>query len=106
LVALLEALAAIRVRHVTAGYLSLRPGSRDELAEVLAAHELADVALSEFVGGPFLKGRFAPAAQYLPKLRRQRGYAALMALGAGLGITVGVCRLSNPDFELPRRARP
>jgi DNA repair photolyase len=105
LVALLEALAAIRVRHVTAGYLSLRPGSRDELAEMLATHELADVVLPEFEGGLFMKGRFAPAAQYLPKLRRQRGYAALMALGAGLGITVGVCRLSNPDFDLPCRAQ-
>jgi DNA repair photolyase len=105
LTALLEALATIRVRHVTAGYLSLRPGNRDELVEVLAAHELADVVIPEFEGGPFLKGRFAPAAQYLPKLRRQRGYAALMALAAGSGITVGVCRLSNPDFELPRRAR-
>jgi DNA repair photolyase len=104
LVALLEALATIRVGHVTAGYLSLRPGSRDELSEVLAAHELADVVFPEFEGGPFLKGRFAPAAQYLPKLRRQRGYAVLMSLGADLGITVGVCRLSNPDFELPRRA--
>jgi DNA repair photolyase len=103
LIALLEALAAIRVRHVTAGYLSLRPGSRDEIVEALTAHEVADVVIPEFEGGPFLKGRFAPAAQYLPKLRRQRGYAALMALAASLGITVGVCRLSNPDFQLSRR---
>ncbi len=27
-----------------------------------------------------------------------------MALAAGFGITVGVCRLSNPDFQLPSTA--
>ena len=29
-----------------------------------------------------------------------------MALAAGFGITVGVCRLSNPDFQLPSTAVP
>jgi hypothetical protein len=48
------------------------------------------------------EGTLAPA-RYLPKTRRQRGYAALMALAAGYGITVRVSGITNPDFGRPRR---
>jgi hypothetical protein len=39
-----------------------------------------------------------PPARYLPRGRRQRGYATLMALAADYGIGVGVSRTTNPDF--------
>jgi hypothetical protein len=40
----------------------------------------------------------------LPKSRRQRGYAALMAMAAVHGITVSVCSATNPDFSTPAPA--
>jgi hypothetical protein len=60
--------------------------------------------LHAYTGGPVLTGDGVAAAQYLPKARRQRGYAAMMALAAGLGISVSVSGTSNPDFTTPRRA--
>jgi hypothetical protein len=48
-------------------------------------------------------GPIAPA-RYLPKARRQRGYAALVALAAGHGIGVSVSGTTNPDFRSPRPA--
>ncbi len=98
---LLEALALAGVRHVTAGYLFLRPGIQESLARALAAHGWPDV-LEQYAGGPMLKSDGVAAARYLPKARRQRGYAALMALAAEFGISVSVCGLTNPDFGRPR----
>jgi DNA repair photolyase len=103
LTALLEQLAAAEIRHVTAGYMFLRPGFRDHLVGLLEPHGIGDMVLEAFEGGPILRSRSMAAAQYLPKIRRQRGYAALMALAAGLGIRVSVCSLSNPDFGPPRK---
>jgi DNA repair photolyase len=104
--AVLEALAAVGVRHVTTGYLFLRPGIQAHLAESLQTHGLDDAVLSAFEGGPWLKTAQLAAAKYLPKARRQRGYAALMALAAEVGITVSVCALTNPDFSGSRPAAP
>jgi DNA repair photolyase len=104
LMTVLEALSAAHVRHVTAGYLSLCPDGREGLERPLDKHDLCDEVLRQYEGGPVLRSRFAAPARHLPKARRQRGYAALMALAAGFGITVGVCRLSNPDFQLPLAA--
>jgi hypothetical protein len=104
LASVLEALAGVGVRHVTAGYLFLRPGIRENLIRALEPYGWEQLVLDAFIGGPFLRGDGMPAAQYLPKARRQRGYAALMALAAGLGISVTVSGISNPDFTVPRQA--
>jgi DNA repair photolyase len=100
--ALLTALADAGVRHVTAGYAFLRPGIAENLATVLAANGLDGTLPMAYDRGPMLRGNGLSAARYLPKARRQRGYAALMALAAEYGITVSVCRTTNPDFAPPR----
>jgi hypothetical protein len=94
LAAVLRELAAAGVRHVTAGYLPLRAHAAADPPGV------TDAVRQAYEGGPMLAG-----ARYLPRARRQRGYATLMALGAAHGITVGVSRLTNPDFAAPP-ARP
>jgi DNA repair photolyase len=101
---LLAALARAGVRQVTAGYLFLRDGIADNLRAALERHGLAPTALAQFVGGPMLSAPGLAPARYLPRSRRQRGYAALMALAAGHGITVTVSVLTNPDFTPPRPA--
>jgi len=102
----LEALAGAGIRHVTAGYMFLRPGIRANLIRALEPHGWEQMVLHAYTGGPFLTGDGVAAAQYLPKARRQRGYAAMMALAAGLGISVSVSGTSNPDFTTPRRPTP
>jgi DNA repair photolyase len=104
--ALLEGLAEVGVRQVTAGYLFLRQNIADNLTRDLAASGLGEAVLESFRDGPVLAAPGMAAAQYLPKTRRQRGYATLMALAAGHGIQVSVSALSNPDFAAPRRSAP
>jgi DNA repair photolyase len=99
---LLEALAKAGVRHVSAGYLFLRSGISDNLVNVLEGHGWSQMVLDAFQGGPILSAGHSASARYLPKLRRQRGYAALMAMAAAHGLTVSVCGNSNPDFRVPR----
>jgi DNA repair photolyase len=99
----LEALAQVGVRHITAGYMFLRAGIADNLARALDPSGYSDLVLAEFEKGPrFSAGAIAPG-RYLSKLRRQRGYAALMALAADYDITVSICAATNPDFGSPRR---
>jgi DNA repair photolyase len=99
LLPLLEAVANVGVNHVTTSYMFLRSGIRANLLRALESQGLDEPVLRAFEGGPLLKsGPLAPA-QYLPKDRRQRGYAALMALAAGMGVTVSVSALTNPDFH-------
>jgi DNA repair photolyase len=102
--AVLAALADRGVRQVTAGYLFLRPGIADNLARALHEHGWDELLLSAFEDGPVLKGNGLAAARYLPKARRQRGYAALTALASEYGITVTICATTNPDFASPQRA--
>jgi DNA repair photolyase len=99
LAALLQALAEAGVTRVTAGYLFLRPRIQDSLGQALKPHGWDQAVLDAYGDGPILQaGKLAPA-RYLAKTRRQRGYAALMALASELGITVGVSALANPDFR-------
>jgi DNA repair photolyase len=98
---LLEALSKVGVRHVMAGYLFLRPGIEENLSKALAAHGWQDV-LDEYTQGPMMHSAGVAAARYLPKTRRQRGYAALIALAAEFGMRVSVCGVTNPDFGRPR----
>ena len=95
---LLDALAAAGVRHVTASYAFLRTGIEDNLARALEGAGYDGSVLAAYAGGPILAGPGLAAARYLPKARRQRGYAALMTLAANFGMTVGVCPTTNPDF--------
>jgi DNA repair photolyase len=99
----LHALAHLGVRQITAGYAFLRSGIADNLARALRPHGWDEMVLGAYAGGPLLSAEGAARARYLPKARRQRGYAALMALAAGLGLTVRISGLSNPDFAGPRR---
>jgi hypothetical protein len=101
--AVLEALAGVGVRQVTTGYLCLRAGLRDTPVQAVGAGDWEEAVLDAFADGPVLKGDHLAPARYLPKARRQRGYAALMALAAGLGIQVCVNRITNPDFRAPRQ---
>jgi DNA repair photolyase len=103
---LLEALAAVGIRQVTAGYMFLRQGIRENLVQALEPHGWDGMVMAAFHGGPVLEsGNIAPA-RYLPKARRQRGYSTLMALAANLGITVSVSGLTNPDFRPARVPAP
>lgn len=104
--AVLAGLAMAGVRQVTASYVFLRDGIATNLTGALAASGLAEVVLGAFRGGPVLTAPGMAAARYLPKSRRQRGYAALMALAASHAIQVSVGGLSNPDFAGPRRPAP
>lgn len=99
---LLRALAAAGVRNVTASYLFLRPGIQENLGHVLEG-PARQALLEAFAAGPMLQGGTIAAARYLPKPRRQRGYAALMALAAEVGITIHICGLTNPDFVAASR---
>jgi len=101
---LLAALASAGVRQVTAGYLFLREGIADNLRRALAPHGWADLVLNAFRGGPILTAPGLAAARYLPRSRRQRGYASLMALASNHGLTVTISSLTNPDFAGQRPA--
>jgi len=108
-IALLDSLAEIGIRHVQAGYLFLRPGMTEILLQALEHHGGAEAVLDAYSGGPTLQAGVARPACFLPKTRRQRGYAALMALAAERGITVSVSGALNPDFRSPQqleRPRP
>lgn len=98
---LLEALAAIGVRHVSAGYLVMRANSRDALVAALQPYGWHDVVLDAFADGCTMKiGRGAPAWS-LAKPYRQRGYARLISLAAEVGIAIRINALTNPDFCAP-----
>jgi len=101
---LLEALAGVGVRQVTASYSFLRESMREELVHALEPLGWDQAVLAAFQGGPVLAaGNIAPA-RYLPKARRQRGYSALMALAANHGMSVRVNAATNPDFAPGRAA--
>jgi len=101
---LLRAVAGLGVKHVSAGYLFLRPGIVENLRAALCPHGWDESVLDAFADGPMLAAPGIAPARYLPKSRRQRGYAALMALAARHGLTVSVSALANPDFAPPRTA--
>jgi DNA repair photolyase len=97
LLPLLEALTTVGVRHIMVGYLFLRPRIEQKLQQLLKPRGLDGLVLDEYEHGPILGGR-ASAARYLPRGRRQHGYATVMALAAGFGISVAINPLNNPDF--------
>jgi DNA repair photolyase len=98
---ILDALAQVGVRHVRTSYLFLRSRIEDNLIQTLEPIGWAQPIRDSFAGGPILSSGTIAPARYLPKSRRQRGYAALMALAAAHGITVSICGATNPDFSAP-----
>jgi DNA repair photolyase len=99
LTGVLEALARIGVRHIQAGYMFLRPGMQESLLRALEPYGCAGTVLEAFQGGPVLQTGTSRFARHLPKRLRQRGYAAIMALAADLGMTISVNGATNPDFR-------
>jgi pyruvate-formate lyase-activating enzyme len=99
LTSLLDALERIGVTSVTAGYLFLRPRMQENLVAALRPFGFDDQVIDAYAGGPILEAGEITPARFLPKSRRQRGYAALMALAADRGITIRISALSNPDFR-------
>lgn len=99
LLALLAALQSVGVQQISTGYLFVRSGIRANLSRALDAHSCGEGMLDEFIDGPVLAAGNILAARYLPRQRRQQGYAALMTLAAAHGIRVSVCGLTNPDFQ-------
>ena len=94
---LLEALAAIGVDRITAGYMFLRPGILANLAAVLPP-PWKDLLEGVYREGRVLESPGVAPARYLHRRRRQSGYATLMALAAPLGIKTSISSITNPDF--------
>ncbi len=98
---LLAALASRGIKTVSAGYLFLRQGIADRMKEELPADVAARI-LEEFARGPVLTAPGLAAARFLPRARRQRGYAMLISQASRHGVEVKVSALTNPDFAPPR----
>ncbi len=103
--ALLQAVASHGIEHVTAGYLVLHDGDAERLQAAIDPPDRAEMILASYADALVLRDGKA-MARFLPKARRQRGYATLIALGAALGITVRVSAQSNPDFRAKRDEIP
>jgi DNA repair photolyase len=103
---LLEALSKAGIGRVSAGYAFLRTGIRANLEQ--AAKE-AGSSLQEldeaYKNGPIMTSGLIAAGRYLPRIRRQRGYAMLMSLAEEYGMRLSVCQSTNPDFQ-PAHPRP
>lgn len=94
---LLAALAACGVQSLSASYLFLRAGIIESLKAALPG-DLASAILTAYDQGPVLTGAGLAGARYLPRARRQRGYATLMAMASRYGMSVAVSSVTNPDF--------
>jgi DNA repair photolyase len=101
--AMLESLADREINAVSASYLVLRPGVREQLEREWASYSWLDLVLSAYADSVTLRDGHQ-IAQFLAKSRRQRGYALLMSLAADFGISVRLNSLNNPDFSAPRFA--
>jgi DNA repair photolyase len=100
---ILQALAELGIRRISTSYAFLRPRITEGLRDAL--NGTADQVLSAYTTGPTLRCGALAAARFLPKIRRQHGYASVMALAAQFGMTVAVNGVTNPDF-LPLRKDP
>jgi len=103
---LLRAVADAGVHTVTVGYAFLRERIQKNLADALSAAGFDHAALEAYQGGPVLPSDHVAPARYLPRKRRQQGYAALMALAGPLGLRVRLSSLTNPDLGPPASPAP
>ena len=100
---LLERLAGLGVKRITAGYLVLRPGVKERIRQALEPAGWSELVLSPYFDGQTLHDGPSPPSVFLSKSRRQRGYANLVSLAAGFGLEVRLSSAANPDFRPPRR---
>jgi DNA repair photolyase len=98
LLPVLESLSQAGVRQITVGYMVLHPRAEKHITSALRPHGLDTMVMEEYARGPILRREHGLAGKYLPRSRRQHGYAAVMAMGAALGLRVSVNALTNPDF--------
>jgi DNA repair photolyase len=98
LMPVLEALAIAGIRQVSVGYLVLTRRNERHLQQALRPMGLDSMVWDEYAHGPMLRSEGGPSGRYLPRSRRQHGYAVLMAMAAGLGMRISVNALTNPDF--------
>jgi hypothetical protein len=98
LLPLLQELAESGVRQISVGYLVLQGKAERDLQAALHKSGLDSLVLEEYAAARFVRPADGIAGRYLPRSRRQHGYATVMALAAGLGIRVTINALTNPDF--------
>jgi DNA repair photolyase len=101
LLPLLEALAGVGVQHVTVGYLVLHARIEEAFLASLRPHGLDAIVADEYARAPVFSRVRGMPGRYLPRARRQHGYAALMAMAANFGLRVSVNAVTNPDFAVP-----
>jgi DNA repair photolyase len=98
LLPLLQELAEAGVRQISVGYLVLTSKAERDLQAALHKSGWDSLVFEEYASARLIRPADGAAGRYLPRSRRQHGYAAVMAMGAGLGIRVKVNALTNPDF--------
>src|SRR5207248_1756113 len=76
LMPVLEALSLAGVRSVTVGYLVLHQRTEQHLQTILRPQGLDTLVMEEYTRGPILRSGRGPSGRYLPRSRRQHGYAA------------------------------
>ncbi len=107
LLPLLSSLAESGIDSVSVGYAFMRSGIRNNIEKAV---EAAGVEVEEidqaYQKGPILTSGLIAAARYLPRVKRERSYAAIIAMGEELGIHVSVCGTTNPDFHRRTADRP
>ena len=97
---LLRELADAGIDQASVGYAFMRAGIRANVEETLKRDGLDIDDLDEaYRKGPVLTSGLIAAARYLPRVRRERSYAALVSWGEEMGIRISVCRTTNPDFH-------
>jgi DNA repair photolyase len=106
LISILDALSDLGIRQSSVSYLFLRTSIRENLLEALRRGKIPDTVTEAYSNGPVLTAPGLAGARYLPRQRRQHGYAALMALALARGISVAITALTNPDFPAARTAPP
>jgi DNA repair photolyase len=103
---MLEMLASSGISQVCAGYLAPRLDDFERLAQTMHANGLPPTLLESYETGPVVAAGVGRRVRLLPKLRRQQGYANLMALAAEFGMTIRLSRRTNPDFRPTTIANP
>lgn len=96
--ALFAAIRAVGVEQVSAGHLffpvELQQGWRERLEPI----GMAEAVLEAYRRGPIIRMPGLGRCQFLPRSRRQKNCATLMALAATHGLRFSVSAWSNPDF--------
>lgn len=98
---LLSALAGAGIKQLATGYLFLREGLVPNVQSVLAPLGYFDRVIHEYEKGPHLQTKSLAMSRFLPRQRRQKGYALLTSLASVHGIQVVVSHATNPDFTIP-----